>query len=129
MGSYDNQNIFARILRGDVPVRGTLYDDEYALAFPDLFPKAPVHILVIPKGPYVNYHAFYGQADPKEILGFSKAVITVIQTLGLEQNGYRLISNCGSLGGQEVPHFHVHILSGCPLGPLVSRPSEGEKEH
>jgi len=119
--AYDPQNVFPRMLRGEVPCQ-KLYDDPYLLAFPDLHPKAPVHVLLIPKGPYPHGSSFYTQAPEAFLAGFFRGVGAVIQQLGVGVKGYRLISNEGLEGGQEVPHFHLHLLAGRPLGPLLSSP-------
>jgi len=117
---YDPQNIFARILRGEIPAK-TIHDDEFALAFHDINPQAPVHVLVIPKGAYVSQADFSVKATDAEIAGFWRAVGKVARDLGLEANGYRILSNMGSDGGQEVPHFHVHIFGGRRIGRMVPR--------
>jgi len=117
--SYDDNNIFAKILRGEIPAR-KVYEDEYALAFHDISAKAPVHVLVIPKGKYVSIADFGASADAAEITGFFRAVAKVAQDLGLVESGFRSIANTGLNGGQEVPHFHVHLLGGKKLGPMVS---------
>ena len=116
---YDPSNIFARILRGEIPNR-TVYEDEHALAFHDINPQAPVHILVIPKGPYVSWDDFSDRASVDEIAGFVRAVGSVARDHGLVSPGYRLLVNVGQGSGQEVPHLHVHIFGGKPLGPMVS---------
>jgi len=118
IGPYDPQNIFARILRGELPCR-KVYEDEYALAFHDIAPKAPVHVLVIPNGAYVSFADFSAKASEAEITGFIRAVGTVARDLGLEAPGYRLVSNTGAEGGQEVPHFHVHLFGGRALGAML----------
>jgi histidine triad (HIT) family protein len=115
---YDDQNIFAKILRGEIPNR-TVYEDDAVLAFHDIAPQAPVHVLVIPKGPYVSAVDFALRASDREIADFWRAVGKVAATLGLEQNGYRLLTNHGTHAGQEVPHFHVHIFGGGPLGRMI----------
>lgn len=115
---YDPQNIFARILRGEIPCR-RVHEDAFALAFHDINPQAPLHVLVIPKGAYVSHADFAAQATEAEIAGFWRAVGQVARELGLEGSGYRILSNMGGHGGQEVPHFHVHIFGGRPLGPMV----------
>jgi diadenosine tetraphosphate (Ap4A) HIT family hydrolase len=115
---YDPGNIFARILRGEIPAK-TLHDDAFALAFRDINPQAPVHVLVIPKGAYVSQADFSANASDAEIAGFWRAVGTVARALGLEEQGYRILSNMGEDAGQEVPHFHVHIFGGCRLGRMV----------
>jgi diadenosine tetraphosphate (Ap4A) HIT family hydrolase len=116
---YDPQNIFAKILRGEIPNR-TVYQDEYALAFHDIAPAAPVHILVIPKGAYVSWDDFSARASAEEIAGFVRAVGHVARTHGLVEPGYRLLANVGQHGGQEVPHLHVHLFGGGPLGPMLA---------
>ncbi|QHC35560.1 histidine triad nucleotide-binding protein [Komagataeibacter xylinus] len=117
-GAYDPQNVFARILRGELPCR-KVYEDEYALAFHDIAPKAPVHVLVIPKGAYISFADFSATASEADIAGFTRAVGKVARDLGLEAPGYRLVSNTGIEGGQEVPHFHVHLFGGRPLGAML----------
>ena len=117
---YDDSNIFARILRGEIPNR-TVYEDEYALAFHDIAPAAPVHILVIPKGAYVSWDDFSARASADEIAGFVRAVGHVAREQGLVAPGYRLLANVGRNGGQEVPHLHVHLFGGRGLGPMLSR--------
>ncbi|NHO31933.1 histidine triad nucleotide-binding protein [Acetobacter fallax] len=119
IGAYDPDNIFAKILRGEIPCK-KVYENEWALAFNDIGPKAPVHVLIIPKGPYVSFVDFSARASDDEITGFTRAVGHVATTLGLNEPGYRLIGNVGPDSGQEVPHFHVHLLGGHPLGALVS---------
>jgi diadenosine tetraphosphate (Ap4A) HIT family hydrolase len=115
--SYDSNNVFAKILRGEIPAK-TIYENEYALAFPDIAPSAPTHVLVIPKGPYERIDDFLDRASDDEIIGFFKAVRTVAQQLGV--NEYRIISNNGEAVGQTVHHFHVHILGGKKLGALLA---------
>jgi len=117
---YDETNIFARILRGEIPNK-TVYEDEYALAFHDIAPQAPTHILVIPKGPYVSWDDFSARASEAEIAGFVRAVGKVARENGAVEPGYRLLANVGPHSGQEVPHFHVHIFAGKPLGPMLVR--------
>jgi histidine triad (HIT) family protein len=117
--SYDANNIFAKVLRGEIPAK-KVYEDDFALAFQDIAPKAPTHVLVIPKGPYTSYDDFLASADDAEITGFQKALAKTINTLGIIAGGYRLISNNGVNAHQEVPHYHVHILAGAPLGPLLA---------
>lgn len=120
--TYDPSNIFARILRGEIPNR-TVLDTAHALAFHDIRPQAPVHVLVIPKGAYVTHDDFIERASAEEIAGFNAAVAEVCRIVkvhpGAGGNGYRLISNAGADSMQEVPHYHVHILGGRPLGRLV----------
>ena len=117
--AYDSQNIFARILRGEIPNR-TVLDTEYALAFHDIAPQAPVHVMVIPKGPYVSLDHFAAAASPAEQVGFLAAVAECCRILNL-QAGFRAIANTRGDGGQDVPHFHLHLLGGGPMGPMVSR--------
>ena len=117
---YDDTNIFARILRGEIPNR-TVYEDQWALAFHDINPQAPTHVLVIPKGEYVSFADFSANAGPDEIAGFVRAVGRVAKDLGLEAQGYRLLANMGEHSGQEVPHFHVHLFAGRPLGRMLSQ--------
>ena len=116
---YDPDNIFAKILRGEIP-NDTVYEDEHALAFNDIAPQAPVHVLVIPKGAYVSWDDFSARASDAEIAGYVRAVGTVARQLGLVEPGYRLLANIGAHGGQEVPHLHVHLFGGKPLGRMIS---------
>ena len=117
---YDESNIFARILRGEIPC-AKVYEDEYALAFNDIAPQAPIHILVIPKGAYVSWDDFSARASAEEITGFVRAVGRIAREAGLVEPGYRLLANVGAHSGQEVPHLHVHIFGGHPLGPMLVR--------
>lgn len=117
---YDETNIFARILRGEIPCN-KVYEDEHALAFHDINPQAPVHILVIPKGPYVSWDDFSARAPDSEIGGFVRAVGHVARDQGLVAPGYRLLANAGMNSGQEVPHLHIHIFGGTGLGPMLAR--------
>jgi diadenosine tetraphosphate (Ap4A) HIT family hydrolase len=116
--AYDPNNIFAKILKGTIPCK-KIYEDQFALAFHDINPKAPVHALVIPKGAYTSHEDFAAEASDAEIAGFEKAVGLVAAMLGVSKSGYRLISNCGVNAHQEVPHYHVHILGGRALGPML----------
>ncbi len=118
---YDPQNVFARILRGEIPCR-KLFEDDYALAFHDINPQAPVHVLVIPKGEYVSIADFSARATDAEIVGFWRAVGRVARDLGLESSGYRILSNMGPNAHQEVPHFHVHVFGGRALGRMLPTP-------
>ena len=118
--AYDDQNIFAKILRGEIPST-PVYDDEWAYAFPDINPQAPTHILVIPKGAYVSWDDFSARASEAEISGFVRAVGKVARDAGMVEPGYRLLANTGHDSHQEVPHLHVHIFSGKPLGPMLAR--------
>lgn len=117
---YDDQNIFAKILRDEIPSK-RVYEDEWAIAFHDIAPLAPVHILVIPRGPYVSWDDFSAKASADEIAGFVRAVGTVARDLALVAPGYRLLANVGTNSGQEVPHLHVHLFGGQPLGPMLAR--------
>ncbi|NCU12291.1 MAG: histidine triad nucleotide-binding protein [Sphingomonadaceae bacterium] len=117
---YDSQNIFAKILRGEIPNK-TVYEDEWALAFHDINPQAPLHVLVIPKGTYVSWDDFSAKASAEEIAGFVRAVGHVARAAGLVEPGYRLLANIGGHGHQEVPHLHVHVFAGRPLGPMLAR--------
>ena len=122
--SYDTSNIFARILRGEIP-NDTVAENAHALAFRDIRPQAPVHVLVIPKGAYVSYDDFAANASDDEIVGFHRLVAQVAQSEGLSladgNQGFRAITNAGAHGVQEVPHFHLHLLGGQPMGRMVSR--------
>ena len=122
---YDKENIFAKILRKEIP-NDTVIETDFSLAFKDINPVAPVHVLVIPKGPYVNYDHFVSNASNEEILDFNNTVKEVIKQFDLDPerngNGYRLIANTGLNGVQEVPHLHFHILGGRNMGFMVSRP-------
>jgi histidine triad (HIT) family protein len=117
---YDDSNIFARILRGEIPNR-TVFEDEHVLAFEDINPLAPTHVLVIPKGHYVSWDDFSARASDAEIGAFVRAVGKIAREAGLVEPGYRLLANVGSHAGQEVPHLHVHIFGGQPLGPMLAR--------
>jgi len=117
---YDDTNIFARILRGELPC-GKVYEDEYALAFRDINAQAPVHILVIPKGAYVSWDDFSARASAEEIAGYVRAIGHVAREQALVAPGYRLLANTGPDSGQEVPHLHVHLFGGRPLGPMLAR--------
>ncbi len=119
--AYDKTNLFARILRGEIPC-SKVYEDAHVLAFRDIHPKAPVHILVVPKGDYVSLQDFSAQASEDEITAFYRAVSKITAAEGLDSGGFRAIANAGLHGGQEVPHFHLHILGGGELGPMISRP-------
>ncbi|MCC5991115.1 MAG: HIT domain-containing protein [Rhodobacteraceae bacterium] len=120
--SYDDQNIFAKILRNEIPCNKVL-ETEHTLAFADIAPKAPHHVLVIPKGAYVNHDHFASQASDAEIADFTRSIGRICAQLGVNPgeggNGYRLIANAGNDGVQEVPHFHMHILAGRNIGPMV----------
>jgi len=117
---YDDSNIFARILRGEIPCNKA-FEDAHALAFHDINPQAPVHILVIPKGSYVSWDDFSARASEAEIAGFVRAVGRIARDQQLVAPGYRLLANVGANSGQEVPHLHVHIFGGRGLGPMLAR--------
>jgi diadenosine tetraphosphate (Ap4A) HIT family hydrolase len=119
--AYDPNNVFARILRGEIPCR-KVYENEHALAFHDINPQAPVHVLVIPKGAYVSLDDFSAKAPPAELAAFLRAVGDVARQLGLAEPGYRILANHGPHSHQEVPHFHVHIFGGRPLGRMLTTP-------
>lgn len=119
MNIYDDNNIFARILRGEIPC-DKVYEDDHVLAFRDIAPKAPVHVLVIPKGKYVSIVDFGEKASAAEVKGFYEAVSKIAAQEGLVEKGFRSIANTGVNGGQEVPHFHVHLLGGKAIGPMVA---------
>ena len=117
---YDDQNIFAKILRDEIPSK-RVYEDEWAIAFHDINPQAPTHILVIPRGAYVSWDDFSTRAPDAEIAGFVRAVGKVARDAGLVAPGYRLLANTGQHSGQEVPHLHVHLFAGQWLGPMLAR--------
>lgn len=115
---YDDDNIFAKVLRGEIPAN-KVYEDEWALAFHDIAPQAPVHILVIPRNRYVSWDDFTASAADEEIAGFSRAIGHVAREAGLVADGYRVLYNVGRHAGQEIPHLHAHIFAGRPLGRMV----------
>ena len=115
--AYDTRNVFARILRGELPC-DKVYEDEFALAFRDLHPQAPTHVLIVPKAAYATMDDFSANAPPELVAGFVRAVGEVARVLGLDASGYRLIVNHGAHGQQEVPHLHVHLAGGRPLGRM-----------
>ena len=117
---YDDQNIFAKILRGEIP-NSTVLETEHSLAFRDIQPQAPTHVLVIPKGPYVCFDHFAQEASEPELVDYMRAIGEVCRLEGVEQDGFRLIANAGRNGVQEVPHLHVHILAGRPLGRMLKQ--------
>ena len=117
--AYDEQNVFAKILRGEIPCN-KVYEDEFALAFHDINAQAPVHVLVIPKGPYVSMADFTASAPAELISGFFRAVGKVADELGLVEPGYRILANAGADAHQEVPHLHIHIFGGKRLGPMLT---------
>lgn len=117
---YDDSNIFARILRGELPSTN-VFEDEHTLALHDINPLAPTHILVIPKGRYVSWDDFSEKASDEEIASFVRAVGKIARDAGLVNDGYRVLANVGLNSGQEVPHLHLHIFGGRPLGPMLAR--------
>jgi diadenosine tetraphosphate (Ap4A) HIT family hydrolase len=117
---YDDDNVFAKVLRGEIPSK-TVYEDEWALAFEDIAPQAKLHILVIPRGKYVSWDDFTAKASEAEIAGFVRAVGKVARDHGLVEPGYRLLVNLGRHGGQEIPHLHVHLFGGEPLGRMIAK--------
>ena len=119
MMTYDDQNVFAKILRGEIPCT-KIDEDDYCLGFADVNPQAPVHVLVIPKGAYVDWNDFAATASPEEITAFTRAIRRVAEKTGIVDSGYRVISNIGQHGHQEVPHLHMHVLGGAPIGRLVT---------
>ena len=116
--TYDPNNIFARILRGEIPCKKVL-ETEHALAFHDINPQAPTHILVVPKGAYVDMDDFTARATEAEIAGLFRAVGEVARSAGAAEPGYRILSNCGEDANQEVPHLHIHVFAGRRLGPMI----------
>ncbi len=120
--AYDDSNVFARILRGEIPCK-RVYEDEHALAFHDINPQAKLHVLVIPKGRYVSLDDFAAGAADAEIAGFVRAVGKVARQLGVDEDGYRILANHGRHSHQEVPHFHVHVFGGQPLGRMIQPPT------
>jgi histidine triad (HIT) family protein len=117
---YDHQNIFAKILRGEIP-NSSVYEDDHVLAFKDINPQAPYHVLVIPKGAFVSWDDFSANASDVEIAAFVRAVGHISREAGLVEPGYRLLANVGMDAHQEVPHLHVHIFAGKALGPMLAR--------
>jgi len=117
--AYDHDNVFAKILRGELPCT-KVYEDEHVLAFQDIAPQAPTHVLVIPKGAYVSWDDFARDASDAEIAGFVRAAGKIARDLGLAEPGYRVLSNTGADGGQIVPHLHLHIFGGRPLGRMIA---------
>ena len=117
---YDKDNVFARILRGELPCK-KVRETEHSLAFHDINPLAPIHVLVIPKGPYVSWDDFTAKASEEEIVDLTRTIGEVARQVGADAQGYRILSNVGKRGGQEVPHLHFHIFGGQPLGPMLAR--------
>jgi histidine triad (HIT) family protein len=116
--NYDDQNIFAKILRGEIPC-DKVFENDHVLAFNDIAPQAPTHILIIPKGAYISINDFGANASAKEIKAFYAAIDNIVSEKNLKESGFRCIANTGQNGGQEVPHFHMHILGGQQMGPMV----------
>jgi histidine triad (HIT) family protein len=116
--AYDDNNVFARILRGEIPCK-KVYEDDHTLAFHDINPLRPVHVLVIPKGRYVSIDDFTATASDAEIAALFRAVGTVARQLGVAEDGYRILANIGRHGHQEVPHLHVHVFGGADAGPML----------
>lgn len=116
--AYDSNNVFAKILRGEIPCK-KVHETPHSLAFHDINPLAPVHVLVIPKGAYVGFDDFSAQASADEIADYVKAIGETARIVGVDASGYRLLSNCGTHANQEVPHLHVHIFGGRPLGRML----------
>jgi histidine triad (HIT) family protein len=119
--TYDRNNVFARILRGELPCR-KVYEDEHVLAFHDIQPQAPTHIIVIPKGEYVSLDDFSEKASEAELVAFLRAISRIAWEQGVTDGGYRILSNHGAAAHQEVPHFHLHLFGGRDLGPMLRRP-------
>jgi histidine triad (HIT) family protein len=118
MIEYDQTNIFSKILKGAIPST-IVYEDKYVLAFEDVNPQASVHVLLIPKGAYISMTDFLDEATDTEVLALNRAIVKVIRLKGLADGGYRVLTNAGSNGGQEVPHLHLHIIGGQKLGPIM----------
>jgi diadenosine tetraphosphate (Ap4A) HIT family hydrolase len=118
--TYDPNNIFAKILRGEIPCK-KIMENDHVLAFHDIHPQAPHHALIIPKGAYVSFNDFSEKASDAEIAALIRAVGDIARELGLPETGYRILSNCGLNGGQEVPHFHIHLVGGRPLGRMLEK--------
>jgi histidine triad (HIT) family protein len=125
MAAYDDQNIFAKILRGEIP-NSTVIENKQALAFRDIAPAAPAHVLVIPKGNYVTFRDFARDGSKEEHSAFISAVADVVEAEGLSEDGYRLIVNNGPNGRQEVPHIHMHVVGGRDVGPMLKRWNKDE---
>ncbi|MBI3514069.1 MAG: histidine triad nucleotide-binding protein [Proteobacteria bacterium] len=117
--AYDPNNVFAKILRGEIPCKKA-YEDAHVLAFHDIKPQTPVHVLVIPKGAYVSSDDFGANASDAELAAFMRAISKLGRQLGVATGGYRMLANHGSDANQEVPHFHVHLFGGRPLGRMIS---------
>ena len=118
--AYDRNNVFARILRGELPCN-KVYEDAHVLAFHDIRPQSPTHVLVIPKGEYVSFDDFAEKASAEEIAGLVRAVGQIAREQGVAESGYRILANTGAAANQEVPHLHVHLFGGRDLGPMLPR--------
>jgi diadenosine tetraphosphate (Ap4A) HIT family hydrolase len=118
--AYDRNNVFAKILRGEIPCQ-KVFEDAHVLAFRDIKPQAPVHVLVIPKGEYVSSDDFFAKASPEEIAALFRAVGSIARELGIDKSGYRILANHGADSHQEVPHFHIHIFGGKSLGRMLPK--------
>lgn len=118
--AYDTGNVFARILRGEIPCK-KIYEDAHVLAFHDINPQTPTHVLVIPKAAYVSFDDFSQNASDAEIAGFVRAVGKIARDAGVAESGYRILANHGADAHQEVPHFHVHIFGGRNLGRMIGK--------
>jgi diadenosine tetraphosphate (Ap4A) HIT family hydrolase len=118
--TYDRNNIFARILRGEIPCN-KVYEDAHVLAFHDISPQSPTHVLVIPKGEYASFDDFSQNASPEEITALVRAVGQIAREQGVAESGYRILANTGPAAHQEVPHFHVHLFGGRDLGGMLPR--------
>ena len=119
--AYDRNNVFARILRGELPCR-KVHEDEHVLAFHDIHPQAPTHIVVMPKGEYVSVDDFSQNASEAELAAFLRAIGLIARQEGVTESGYRILANHGAAAHQEVPHFHLHLFGGRDLGPMLRRP-------
>ena len=119
--AYDRGNVFARILRGELPCT-KVYEDEHVLAFRDIHPQAPAHVILIPKGEYVSVDDFAAEASEAELAGFMRAIGKIARQEGVVESGYRILANHGNAAHQEVPHFHLHLFGGRDLGPMLRRP-------
>ena len=123
--AYDRNNVFARILRGELPCT-KVYEDAHVLAFRDIHPQAPVHVILIPKGEYMSADDFAAEASEVEQAAFMRAIGRIARQEGIVEGGYRILANHGTAAHQEVPHFHLHIFGGRDLGPMLRRPRDGE---
>lgn len=122
--AYDRNNVFARIIRGELPC-SKVYEDEHVLAFRDIHPQTPTHIVLIPKGEYVSVDDFSEKASEAELAAFMRAIGRIAKAEGVVEGGYRILSNHGTAARQEVPHFHLHLFGGRDLGPILRRPRDG----